>query len=183
MAPDLLLGLDEARKKELNEEAKCAIIDADVGRGKSKTIFCGWGKEAIIKPIAIADDSISLSESLNLARDKACDFGVHGFCAEWSCFCGTHKQARQINKFRREMALKKPRLPRKLKKRLRTDWKLYCIILKEYHSSVWPNAEPIIDFVEAKLAAIGLNYDIPDLNASMNIIQRAFDPEHNHYLD
>jgi len=135
MAPDMLIGLDNARKEELHNDAvdalRCGIfgvpsrpvfIGADFGHGKSlsslmlveidsgKVIHCS---EAYI--ISIKDDmKMEVRENLFSSIPPV----------TWSVKIETAKQIRKFRKFRRELGLKKPRIPRKLKKKLKTDIKL-----------------------------------------------------------
>lgn len=150
MAPDMLLGMDEAR-------------------GESKTVIGVYDKETgKLTPIHYSDKPVTFEE-IESVRDRLVNMSVP-ISVSWTA------------KVKCEIFGKKPRLPRKLKKKLRTDWRLYCSILNDYHSSVWPNPKPHFDFVEAKLAASGLSYDIPDWGASMGVLRRAFDPNH-YYKD
>lgn len=135
MAPDMLLGLDKARKEEMHNDMVDAIrgrlfdtpsppvfIGADFGHGKSlsslmlvemdsgKVIHCS--KDAII----------SINDNMKMTAGKN-DFGSIP-PVTWSVKIDTAKQIRKFRKFRRELGLKKPRLPRKLKKKLKTDIKL-----------------------------------------------------------
>jgi len=139
MAPDMLLGLDNARKEELHYDMVDAVrgrlfdtpsppvyIGADFGKGKSlsslmlvemdsgKVIHCS--KDAII----------SINDNMKMTAGKN-DFGSIPpvLEAKWNVKLQmTHKQVRQFKKFEREAGLHKPRLPRKLKKKLKTKIKL-----------------------------------------------------------
>lgn len=139
MAPDMLLGLDKARKEELHNDMVDAIrgrffgtpsplffIGADFSKSKSlsalmlvemksgKVIHCS--KDAII----------SINDNMKMTVGKN-DFGSIPpvLEAKWNAKLQmTHKQVRQFRKFRREAGLHKPRLPRKLKKKFKPKIKL-----------------------------------------------------------
>jgi len=139
MAPDMLIGLDNARKEELHNDAvdavRCGIfgvpsrpvfIGADFGHGKDLRSLM-LIENASGKVIYCSKDAIISINSDMIAKVRENDFG-HLFTplnAEWNAKLNfTHKQARQFRKLSREVGLHKPRLPRKLKKKLKTDFKL-----------------------------------------------------------
>lgn len=135
MAPEMLLGLDKARKEELHNDIVDAIrgrlfdtpsppvyIGADFGKGKSfSSLMLVEMKSG--KVIHCSEASIiSIKDDMKMEVHKN-DFSALP-SVTWTAAIDTHKSIRKFRKFRRELGLKKPRIPRKLKKKLKTDIKL-----------------------------------------------------------
>lgn len=135
MAPDMLIGLDNARKEELHNDAvdavRCGIfgvpsrpvfVGADFGHGKSLSslmlVEMDSGKVIHCSEASI----ISIKDDMKMEVHKN-DFSALP-SVTWTAAIDTHKSIRKFRKFRRELGLKKPRIPRKLKKKLKTDIKL-----------------------------------------------------------
>ena len=99
------------------------MIDADFGHGKSLHSLVLMDM-ATHKVTHISKDAIvSINDDMTLkVRDN--DFAQIPNVEINMEFHMTHKGARKLRKSKRELGLKKPRLPRKLKKKLKTDLKL-----------------------------------------------------------
>lgn len=135
MAPDMLMGLDKARKEELHNDMVDAIrgrlfdtpsppvyIGADFGKGKSLSSLMLTDR-VTGKVVCITNNvAISINEKMNMSVHEN-DFPSIP-PVTWSVKVETAKQIRNFRKFRRELGLRKPRIPRKLKKKLKTDIKL-----------------------------------------------------------
>ena len=164
MAPDMLLGFDEAR-------------------GESKTVFGVLDRvTGELTPIHYSDKPVTFEE-IESVRDRLVNMSVP-MSASWSAEIKlTHKEARHMKKNLRAMLGKKPRLPRKKKK----AFKKWAVKQAQSHVRVWsslecPNAQPLIDFYEKKLleAASGkLQEDIyRHMGASGNTIKEIIKPLH-----
>lgn len=134
MAPDMLIGLDNARKEELHNDMVDAIrgrlftpspsvcIGADFGKGKSLSslmlVEMGSGKVIHCSEASI----ITIKDDMKMEVRENYFSSIPPIT--WSVKNNTAKQIRKFRKFRRELGLKKPRIPRKLKKKLKTKIKL-----------------------------------------------------------
>lgn len=105
MAPDMLIGLDQSRKESMTV---LKIIDTKT----DKVVAMSDNVEFHCSPIWTEQELEDISEKLK------------GFNVSVDVEMNTHKQIRNFRKLRRELGLRKPRLPRKLKKKLKTDIKL-----------------------------------------------------------
>lgn len=110
MAPDMLLGMDEAR-------------------GESKTVIGVYDKETgKLTPIHYSDKPVTFEE-IESVRDRLVNMS-DPMSVSWTAKVKfTHKEARYMKKNLREIFGKKPRLPRKRKKKLKT----YIRLLKLGH--------------------------------------------------
>ena len=133
MAPDMLLGLDKARKEELHNDAvdamklgflgvpsKPILIGADFGCGKSlsSVMIMDMTNHKVVHYSKDAIIPVDYNNNMNISSNN--HFGIVPPPAEfYAKVCLTHKMARQFRKTRRELGLKKPRLPRKIKKKLK----------------------------------------------------------------
>ena len=106
MAPDMLLGFDEAKSK-------------------SKTVFCVRDRvNGELKPIHYSDKPVTFEE-IESVRDRLVNMSVP-MSVSWTAKVKfTHKEARYMKKNLREIFGKKPRLPRKRKKKLKTYIRLF----------------------------------------------------------
>ena len=160
MAPDMLLGMDEAR-------------------GEGKTVFSVIDQTTgEVTPIHFSDKPITFKE-IKSVRDR-----LLSASASWTAEIKmTHKEIREYKKWRREFVPKKARLPRKKKKAL----KKWLIQKSPYKVRVltsleWPDAQPIIDYYEKKLleaASVKLHEDISrHMGTSGNTIKEIIKPLH-----
>lgn len=101
MAPDMLLGLDAARGRD-----RTALQIMDVKTGK--LVAMSDNVEFHCSQIWTEQELEDISEKLK------------GFSVSFDVKVNTHKQIRKFRKLRRELGLKKPRIPRKLKKWITT---------------------------------------------------------------
>lgn len=81
------------------------------------------GKSLTIIPIDGIERSFATSDNVTISCDPAQEGGDFSYDPadlklEWTVK-GTHKTVRQMRKFRKETGLHKPRLPRKLKKKVK----------------------------------------------------------------
>lgn len=100
MAPDMLLGFDAARGAD---RTALQIIDEKTGK-----VVIMDNVEFHCSPIWTEQELEDISEKLK------------GFNVSVDVEVNTHKQIRNFRKIRRELSLKKPRIPRKLKKWITT---------------------------------------------------------------
>lgn len=114
MSPDILLGLDAARCAD-----RTALQIMDMKTGKLV---------ATIDNVEFHSSPIWTEQELKDISEK-----IKGFSVSCDVKVNTHKQIRKFRKFRRELGLKKPRLPRKLKKKLKTKVKLMRYISLNNH--------------------------------------------------
>ncbi len=106
MAPDMLLGFDAARGRD-----RTALQIMDVKTGKMVAI--SDNVQFYCSPIWTEQELKDMTEKLK------------GFNISWTAEAKlTHKQMRQFKRLYRESGYKKPRIPRKLKKKLKTKIKL-----------------------------------------------------------
>jgi len=113
MSPDVLLGFDKAK-------------------GESKTVICVWD-ELGHQVASTTNTTIKLGDAIKKLKTKTKEYGVEGLHVEWKATMNlTHKQARRLKKFRKEFAGHKPRIPRKMKKRLKTVLRMIDLICNEY---------------------------------------------------
>lgn len=106
MAPDMLLGLDKARRE-------------------SKTVFGVMDRvTGELTPIHYSDKPVTFEE-IESVRDRLVNMS-DPMSVSWNARVKlTHKEARHMKKNLRAMLGKKPRLPRKRKKKLKTYIRLF----------------------------------------------------------
>ena len=108
MAPDILMGIDEARGRD---KFSLQLIDIESG-----------------KPVAMSDNvkfhcsPIWTEQELEDISEK-----LKGFSVSFDMKVNTHKQIRNFRKLRRELGLKEPRIPRKRKKKFKAFMRMTMI--------------------------------------------------------
>ena len=106
MAPDMLLGLDKARRES---KTVFGIMDRVTGE---------------LTPIHYSDKPVTFEE-IESVRDRLVNMS-DPMSVSWTAKVKfTHKEARYFKKHGREYFPKKPRLPRKRKKKLKTYIRLF----------------------------------------------------------
>ena len=135
MSPDMLLGLDKARKEEMHDDMVDAIRGRLFGTPKTPVYICAdFGKGKSLSSLMLVEMGsgkvIHCSEAsiITIKDERKMEVRENDFSSippvTWSVKVDTAKQIRKFRKFRHELGLKKPRLPRKLKKKLKTKIKL-----------------------------------------------------------
>lgn len=108
MAPDMLIGLDQSRKESMTV---LKIVDTKT----DKVVAMSDNVEFHYSPIWTEQELEDISEKLK------------GFNVSVDVEMNTHKQIRNFRKLRRELGLRKPRIPAQTQEKIESQNKTYEI--------------------------------------------------------